>query len=131
MSIRHCRAQRVALLAVCLAGCVAPASTGTPSPATVSGVRVVIENQGPEELTIFVLQNDSRYRLGYVRPMRRATLRIRSVPPAPIRLYADPSGPGRAFETEPMSLLPGDQILLRVGLNPLYSSWMVLPPPRY
>lgn len=78
---------------------------------------LVVENQAFPDMTIYVLEGSRRVRLGMV--TGNSTVRftlprylVRTI--VPLRFQADPIGSNRAPVSDEITVVPGDEVVLRI-----------------
>lgn len=111
------RTLSAAVAALAALGACAPSGQqpGQPVPAHTSTVRVT--NQNWSDMTVYVVQNGSRVRLGMVTSMSTSTFRLPAAASrgvASVRIVADPIGSNRGFTSDALQVYPGQQVALMV-----------------
>lgn len=99
------------------AGAVGAAARGQPAPAPSRATTVRVENFNWNDVTVFVVQNGVRTRLGTVTSMSTGSFRLPSqvlASTGSVRLLADPIGSSRGYMTEPILVRAGSQVAFNV-----------------
>ena len=107
------------ILVSCLvAGCHKPQATATaPTTETAPATSVRVENEAFLDMNIYVYSGSSSYRLGTVTGHSSAIFVIPKhilFGSTPLRFRADPIGGQRLPFTEEITVVPGDQVTLRI-----------------
>lgn len=114
------RSQYLPLFILCLcAACAAGGGEGVQAgPPLQRAGEVEVVNDGHSDITLFMVRDGERFRLGRV--ARMETARFRMPPPRhgasyQVSLVAEPVGSDRAFATIPITWHPGQDLRGRVG----------------
>jgi len=89
---------------------------------------MVVENNNWQDMTVYLVRNGIRQRLGSVPSMGRANFRLGPGligGSGEIRLLADPLGSNVKFLSEPILIFAGRQVRFKVENNLSVSSYMV------
>lgn len=129
MSVRNCVLGAVLATALAGSGC-APATKngGGESSYINDSATMVVENNNWHDMTVYLVRNGTRSRLGSVPSMGRANFVLGPGligGSGEIRLLADPLGSTRKFLSEPILVFPGRQVRFKVENNLAISSYMV------
>lgn len=81
-----------------------------------AGATVRVENRALTDMTIYIVNQGQRVRLGTVSALATTTFAIpaRFVSGMPVRFLADPLGSSRTPVSEEISVSPGDEIVLMI-----------------
>lgn len=122
----------VAVILLCAAGACAPAAGSgelhSSLPEAGAGW-VEVTNDGQQDVTLYMLRDGARYRLGHVARMQTARFRVPRTDGRPsysVTLIADPSGGGSIFGTESIRWRPGQTLVARVGRRAFSQSFDVV-----
>ena len=112
--------------ATLLAACASGASRISSSPG-LQPISLTVTNQNWLDVDVFVLNGDSRFRIGQVTGNGSATLKI---PPSfvvngQVQLMADPIGSNDVFITDQISVAPDEKVELTVAPRMRMSSFAV------
>lgn len=102
----------LSLVSGLLAGC------GSTRARTEDAVRLIVENQRPQMVTIYAVRHSSRQRLGMVAGHASETFRLRPRmigPGGELRLAIDPLGDSRQRFTRVVYVRAGDTVQLRLS----------------
>ena len=119
------------------AALVIAATTGACAPATQThGVdefsgrtTVVVENNNWQDMTLYVLRNGVRARLGSVPALSQARFVLSPTHIAgtgEVRILADPLGSSQKWTSQPINVSPGSEVRFRLENNVQLSSYSVL-----
>ena len=109
------RAALIAALMMATASCGPAALRGTPEPA--GETILIVENQSPLQVTVYVLRDSYRQRLGTAESLGSTRLRIPDnviFGPTNLRFEIDPLGSSARTISTDITVSPGDEITLRV-----------------
>lgn len=111
-----------------LAAC-APAMTGSEDVAFRNEqTMLVVENNNWTDMTLYVLRDGSRARVGSVTGLGHGRFKLPDAlvgGAGDIRILADPLGAGERFVSHPLTIMPGQEIRLRLENNIALSSYSV------
>jgi len=95
----------------------APVGSGVPSMAQEAEQMVTVQNDNWLDVVVYVVNGSARARIGTVGGLSRATFRVKGglMSTSPARLLIDPIGTSRGYLTDAITVMPGQQIELRVG----------------
>lgn len=117
-----------ALVAV-FAGACTPMTrnAGVDGPST-EKTTMVVENNNWSDMTVYILRDGVRTRMGAVPSMGRATFVLSSAlvgGTGEIRVQADPLGSSNKWTSQPILIVPGNQVRFRLENNVALSSYSV------
>lgn len=123
---------RAVLTAVCvgatLTACAVASSSPRPAPSGRKAVEVVVQNNNWMDMTIYVVRDGTRVRLGTVTTMTSSNFRLpRSLDAATtsFRLLADPVGSSETFVSDVVTVNPGERVQWRLENHLALSSFLV------
>jgi hypothetical protein len=122
------RRSTIALALLLAAGCAHNAPRGPLPPHAATEIRVVVENRGWEDLTIYASHGGARHWVGHVTAAQRAVMRLPHGMHGTVHLQADPVGSAQAFSTEMLRVEPGDRIEWTIESARIHSSSLVYRP---
>ena len=95
----------------------APVGSGVPSMAQEAEQMVTVQNDNWLDVVVYVVNGSARARVGTVGGLSSATFRVKGglMSTTPARLLIDPIGTSRGYLTDAITVMPGQQIELRVG----------------
>lgn len=105
----------IAAISLTLAFCGRPASTGTPDPA--GQTTLVVDNQSTLQVTVYVLRDAQRQRLGTAGALTTTRLRIPDniiFGVTSLRFEIDPLGSRQTPISEQITVAAGEEITLRI-----------------
>jgi hypothetical protein len=105
----------IAAISLTLAVCGPTASSETPEPA--GETTLVVENQSTLQVTVYVLRDAQRQRLGTADALRTTRLRIPDnimFGVTSLRFEIDPLGSRRTPISEQITVSPGEEVTLRI-----------------
>ena len=108
----------VVTLGLTLAACGGSKKGSAPVPQPRTSIR--IENQGFSDMTIYAIRSGQRVRLGNAPGNSTTTFTIPSnliFGATPLRFLADPIGGNRSPVSEEITLLEGEEVVLRIPSN--------------
>lgn len=113
--------------ALLLAACASGVNRGVSSELESEPISVTVTNQNWLDVDVFVMQGDSRYRIGQVNGNGSATLRIPSglIVHGEVQLMADPVGSDDRYVTETISVAPDEKLQLTIAPRMRMSSYAV------
>lgn len=89
---------------------------------------LIVENNNWTDMTVYVLRDGSRARIGSVTGLGKARFRLSDAligGAGDVRILADPLGAGERFVSHPLTILPGQEVRLRLENNIALSSYSV------
>jgi len=89
---------------------------------------LVVQNYNWTDMTLYVLRDGTRARIGSVTGLGQGRFRLSDAlvgGAGDIRILADPLGAGERFVSHPLTILPGQEIRLRLENNIALSSYSV------
>lgn len=127
MSIRGCILGAALVAMTGLGGC---ASKGPPGEAGADPERttLTVENNNWNDMTVYVLRDGVRARLGSVPALGSSTFRLPDAligGSGEVRLMADPLGSSARFTTQPIHVMRGQRVRFRLENNVQLSSYFV------
>ena len=128
MRIQH-YVNYAALTVAIFAGACAPMTrnTGADGVAT-ERTTMVVENNNWSDMTVYILRDGVRTRMGAVPSMGRSTFVLSSAlvgGTGEIRVQADPLGSSKKWTSQPILIVPGNQVRFRLENNVALSSYSV------
>lgn len=111
----HMRIMLIALLALGTAFCSRRAGPDVAEPA--GETTLIVENHSTLQVTVYVLRNSQRVRLGIATGLTTTRLRIPDnilFGPTPLRFELDPLASRQTPITEQITVVPGETVTLRV-----------------
>ena len=89
---------------------------------------LTVENNNWQDMTLYVLRDGTRIRLGSVTALSRAKFTLPSAAYAgtgELRIMADPLGSTQAWTSQPIHVMPGQELRFRLENNVQLSSYSV------
>jgi len=89
---------------------------------------LVVQNNNWTDMTLYVLRDGTRARIGAVNGLGQARFKLSSAlvgGAGDIRILADPLGAGERFVSHPLNIMPGQEVRLRLENNIALSSYSI------
>lgn len=109
------RSGLTAAISLTLAACGGAATSGTPEPE--GQTTLVVENQSTLQVTVYVLRDAQRQRLGIAESLSTTRLRIPDnivFGVTSLRFEVDPLGSRRSPISEHIAVAPGEEVTIRI-----------------
>lgn len=110
-----------------LAAC-APAMSSDGAATMPEQTALVVDNNNWTDMTLYVLRDGMRVRIGSVTALSKARFRLSDAligGAGDVRILADPLAAGDRFVSHPLTILPGQEVRLRLENNIALSSYSV------
>lgn len=101
---------------------------GMPAPEARMRTALVVENNNWQDMTVYLLRDGMRFRLGSVPSLARERFVLNSAMmggTGTLQIIADPLGSNRAWVSEPFLVQPGDEVRFKLENNISLSSYMI------
>jgi hypothetical protein len=128
MSIGRCILGAALVAVAGLGGCASKAATGEASDVARERTTLTVENNNWQDMTVYVLRDGVRARLGSVPAMGRSNFTLADAligGSGDLRLMADPLGSSARYTTQPIHVMRGQQVRFRLENNVHLSSYLV------
>ncbi len=87
---------------------------------------MVVENNNWSDMTVYILRDGIRTRLGSVPSMGRSSFKLTSAlvgGTGELRVLADPMGSAQKWMSQPLLIVPGSQVIFRLENNVQLSTY--------
>lgn len=128
MSLRKSYLGAAFAVAIGLAGCTPVANSNKDVEAREDRATIVVENNNWSDMTIYALRDGVRARIGQVTALGRSRFVLPQAltsGTAELRIMADPIGSSQRWVSQPILVLPGQELRFRLENNVNLSSYSV------